>query len=51
MSYRLQEALTYLPITDHIAAEILSLPMHPWLTDEEIKEVTEAVKSGTIFWN
>ncbi|MFX1383355.1 MAG: DegT/DnrJ/EryC1/StrS family aminotransferase [Promethearchaeota archaeon] len=33
-----------LPFTEKICNEILSLPMHPWLTEEEIHSVTELIK-------
>ena len=34
-----------LPETEHAAAEILSLPIYPELTDSEVQQVIEAVKS------
>jgi dTDP-4-amino-4,6-dideoxygalactose transaminase len=34
---------TVLPVTERVAGEILSLPMHPWMTGEEIAEVTRTV--------
>jgi dTDP-4-amino-4,6-dideoxygalactose transaminase len=34
---------TLLPMTEQVAGEILSLPMHPWITLEEIYEVTRKV--------
>lgn len=33
-----------LPVTEHAAAEILSLPMHPFLTAAEVRAVAEAVE-------
>jgi dTDP-4-amino-4,6-dideoxygalactose transaminase len=33
-----------LPMTERISAEVISLPMYPELTDEEVKFVIEAVK-------
>jgi dTDP-4-amino-4,6-dideoxygalactose transaminase len=33
-----------LPVTERICGEILSLPMNPFLTDEEVNAVAEAVK-------
>lgn len=35
-----------LQVTEKVCREVLSLPMHPWLTDEEIAFVTEAVKDA-----
>ncbi|MDJ0952947.1 MAG: DegT/DnrJ/EryC1/StrS family aminotransferase [Acidimicrobiia bacterium] len=35
-----------LPETDHAAAEVLSLPMRPDLTDEEIERVIDAITKG-----
>lgn len=32
-----------LPVTERVAGEILSLPMHPWMTGSEIEEVTRTV--------
>jgi dTDP-4-amino-4,6-dideoxygalactose transaminase len=32
-----------LPVTDKICSEILSLPNHPWLTDEQIIHVSEMI--------
>jgi dTDP-4-amino-4,6-dideoxygalactose transaminase len=33
-----------LPVTEQLAGEILSLPMHPWLTEEAVGRVVEAVR-------
>lgn len=33
-----------LPVTEQICAEILSLPMNPWLTNEEVLEVCDSIK-------
>ncbi|XRO75841.1 DegT/DnrJ/EryC1/StrS family aminotransferase [Methanocaldococcus sp. 28A] len=33
-----------LPITEKISNEILSLPMHPWLKEEEVKYICETIK-------
>ena len=33
-----------LPVTERISAEVISLPMYPELTDEEVQYVIEAVK-------
>lgn len=35
-----------LPITQRCCNEILSLPMHPWLTEEEIKNVSANIIEG-----
>jgi dTDP-4-amino-4,6-dideoxygalactose transaminase len=37
----------HLPITEQVAAEVLSLPMYAELTDDQIAYVTEAVKEFT----
>jgi dTDP-4-amino-4,6-dideoxygalactose transaminase len=34
-----------LPTTDKICGEILSLPMHPWLTEREIRQIAELITS------
>jgi len=34
-----------LPVTEQVCSEILSLPMHPYLSDEDIAEVCEALLS------
>jgi dTDP-4-amino-4,6-dideoxygalactose transaminase len=33
-----------LPVTEKISNEILSLPMHPWLNENEIKKVSRLIK-------
>ena len=33
-----------LPVTEKICKEILSLPMHPWLKEEEIEYISEIIK-------
>jgi dTDP-4-amino-4,6-dideoxygalactose transaminase len=38
------ETNSKLPITEKICNEILSLPMHPWLREEEIEKICEAIK-------
>jgi UDP-2-acetamido-2-deoxy-ribo-hexuluronate aminotransferase len=50
----LQPAFSYLrykkgdfPVSDDASRRILSLPMHPYLTDQELKDVTEAIRSFT----
>jgi dTDP-4-amino-4,6-dideoxygalactose transaminase len=35
-----------LPITERICDEILSLPMHPWLSEADVKTIVDAVKSA-----
>jgi dTDP-4-amino-4,6-dideoxygalactose transaminase len=35
-----------LPESERAAAEVLSVPVHPWLTDEEVRRVTEALARG-----
>lgn len=35
---------TYLPVTEKICNEILSLPMHPWLNEDEVSNVAEVIK-------
>ncbi|HTA17933.1 MAG TPA: DegT/DnrJ/EryC1/StrS family aminotransferase [Polyangia bacterium] len=36
-----------LPVTDRAATEVLSVPVHPWLTDEEIERVADALATVT----
>lgn len=36
----------YLPVTEDVAGRVVSLPMHPNLTDEEIDRVVTAVRAG-----
>lgn len=37
------------PVTNELCDRVLSLPMHPYLTEEDIRRVTEAIKTfGTI---
>ncbi len=33
-----------LPVTERIAKNIISIPMHPWLKDREIKKVSSSIK-------
>jgi len=33
-----------LPITETIAKEILSLPMHPWLNEEDIEFICQKIE-------
>jgi dTDP-4-amino-4,6-dideoxygalactose transaminase len=37
-----------LPVTDKISAEVLSLPMNPYLKDEEIDRIADIVKSVAV---
>lgn len=37
---------TGLPVSDRLAAEVVSLPMHPYLTEEEQDRVTAAVRAA-----
>lgn len=40
-------ANTYsLPVTEQVSRETLSLPMHPWLSDEEVISIAETVKAA-----
>lgn len=32
-----------LPVTDHLIHSVISLPMHPYLTDEQVEAITKAV--------
>ena len=34
-----------LPVTERLRGEILSLPMHPYLSEEEVEEVCGALES------
>jgi len=54
MPLHLQECFSYLgykegdfPVAERISEEILSLPMNPYLTDKEIKFITEEIISAT----
>lgn len=42
-AYLTLKSESYLPVTDKICLEILSLPNHPWLTDEQITHVAEMI--------
>lgn len=35
-----------LPVTERICDEILSLPMHPWLSEADVKTITDAITSA-----
>ncbi|AEA46579.1 DegT/DnrJ/EryC1/StrS family aminotransferase [Archaeoglobus veneficus] len=39
---------TSLPVTEKICNEILSLPMHPWLREEEIRRISNCI--GEFLW-
>jgi len=36
----------HLPVSDEVAAHVLSLPMHPYLSDQQIERVATAVKEA-----
>ncbi|UCC98544.1 MAG: DegT/DnrJ/EryC1/StrS family aminotransferase [Phycisphaerales bacterium] len=36
---------TYLPVTERVCGEILSLPVHPWLSEQEVLKVANAVQA------
>jgi dTDP-4-amino-4,6-dideoxygalactose transaminase len=44
-SYRDYADFFILPVTEQVAGEVLSLPMHPWLNDAEIEKVIRTIKS------
>jgi dTDP-4-amino-4,6-dideoxygalactose transaminase len=44
-AYREYSGSVTLPETERAADEVLSLPMHPWLSDEEAEQVIRAVRS------
>ena len=39
------ETASELPVTERAARELLCLPVHPWLRDEEVEEIACAVRS------
>jgi dTDP-4-amino-4,6-dideoxygalactose transaminase len=45
-SYRGDEDQYSLPNTERAAAEVLSLPMHPWLTAGEVEEIIDCIASA-----
>ncbi len=51
IQYRPNHKLTYfkadydLPVTDEVFSRIISIPMHPLLTDDEIKLITDTINS------
>ncbi len=38
-------ALGVFPVAERVARELVSLPMHPWMSDAEVDEVIEAVRA------
>lgn len=46
MAYANYRNIYNLPSTEKICKEILSLPMHPWLTEEEIQSISELIKKS-----
>jgi dTDP-4-amino-4,6-dideoxygalactose transaminase len=36
----------HLPVTEQICGEILSLPMHPWLSEDDVRTIVDAVASA-----
>ena len=38
------ETASELPVTERSARELLCLPVHPWLRDEEVEEIAGAVR-------
>jgi dTDP-4-amino-4,6-dideoxygalactose transaminase len=42
-SYRYLSHGANLPVTEEICKEILSLPMHPWLTEDDIHTIVEVI--------
>ena len=34
-----------LPVTDNVCSQVLSIPMHPYLTDEDIEHITDTFKN------
>jgi len=38
------ETASKLPVTERAARELLCLPVHPWLRDEEVEEIASAVR-------
>jgi len=42
--YRKMGYTPHLPITEKLSRQVLSLPMHPWLTDEEVSTVAKGVR-------
>lgn len=39
------DAYAHLPVGDEVAEEVMSLPMHPYITDVELKTVVQALSS------
>jgi|WetSurMetagenome_2_1015567.scaffolds.fasta_scaffold76201_2 dTDP-4-amino-4,6-dideoxygalactose transaminase len=44
-AYRKYADIVTLPVTERIAGEVLSLPMHPWLEDREIDAVVRRLRT------
>jgi dTDP-4-amino-4,6-dideoxygalactose transaminase len=42
--YKKMGCTTHLPITDRVSRQVLSLPMHPWLRDEDVSRIAEGVR-------
>jgi dTDP-4-amino-4,6-dideoxygalactose transaminase len=38
----------HLPVTEMVSSEVLSLPMHPWLTENELGSITDTIRSSGI---
>ena len=38
----------HLPVTERICNEILSLPMHPWLSEFDVQTIADALTSAVI---
>ena len=47
LAYKEWNKLSF-PITEHIHEEVLSLPMSPVMTDEEVKKVVEVINNYTV---
>jgi dTDP-4-amino-4,6-dideoxygalactose transaminase len=41
----LGHAAAELPVTDRVGREIFTLPMYPELTDEQVEEIADALRS------
>jgi dTDP-4-amino-4,6-dideoxygalactose transaminase len=35
-----------MPVAEQIAREVLSLPVHPWLSDEDLDRITASVREA-----
>ena len=47
-AYSKYRNISNLPVTEKICSEILSLPMHPWLNEEDIKLISRIIKKFEI---